>query len=547
MAAVLEFAVRGDSFDPSFVMTQPPSEPFAVLRALLEHITSTSVRLSPENLLDMVLERISCSPTSFAAHPLGVNMTKLLMASGYLNTLREAISPGSGDKRQPRVVVVGAGPVGLLHALEARSLGAKVTILEKRTNYTRNMWFDLGPSSWYASLEHVKRLGFDFQDLEIITYDSSIRSLTDQQSFTIRCQHFERVLAKTAWILGVELIYGAAFQDALPRVDGGFHAHALRSDLIQASYDYYLPFDILIAADGAVSAVRQHLGLLYEPQTTFFVDKRIPITMESLNQPTLLVNLKFEANGACPKLKLGADGAPRESFDAGMIVPGVTHVFKRFYHGRCHLQVLLTEELAKRLNFDLDDSVPWPLVHNITSFLFETPYDSISDLKDHVVETYSDQGKKLEVEKFRIVIRKASVSAMCIEAEEARVAVLLVGDASITAHYRMGVGINNGVRQLHMTRRAVREATQPSESPCLQWVKDANDQEQKELDELAKFETYLIAAEALCDYVVEMDPAKVRYFSTVWLRSREDYLLGKPALLPLHGLEFLSNCEYLSP
>ena len=36
-----------------------------------------------------------------------------------------------------RMVVVGAGPIGLRTAIEAQLLGARVTVIEKRTSFTR--------------------------------------------------------------------------------------------------------------------------------------------------------------------------------------------------------------------------------------------------------------------------------------------------------------------------------------------------------------------------------------------------------------------------
>lgn len=42
-----------------------------------------------------------------------------------------------------QIVVAGAGPVGLLSAIAALQAGAWVTVVEQRTAYRRNVWFDL--------------------------------------------------------------------------------------------------------------------------------------------------------------------------------------------------------------------------------------------------------------------------------------------------------------------------------------------------------------------------------------------------------------------
>lgn len=57
--------------------------------------------------------------------------------------------------------------------------GAKVTVVEKRSDYRRNVWFDLEPRPWSASLEKLGvplyfsslSLAFSFSFLELI-YDS---------------------------------------------------------------------------------------------------------------------------------------------------------------------------------------------------------------------------------------------------------------------------------------------------------------------------------------------------------------------------------------
>ena len=54
-----------------------------------------------------------------------------------------------------RVLVVGAGPVGLRAAIEASLLGAKVDLVEKRTSFTRNNSLHL----WPFLITDLKNLG----------------------------------------------------------------------------------------------------------------------------------------------------------------------------------------------------------------------------------------------------------------------------------------------------------------------------------------------------------------------------------------------------
>ena len=41
------------------------------------------------------------------------------------------------------IIIVGGGPVALINAIEAYKAGNLVHLIEKRTNYSRDIWFDL--------------------------------------------------------------------------------------------------------------------------------------------------------------------------------------------------------------------------------------------------------------------------------------------------------------------------------------------------------------------------------------------------------------------
>jgi hypothetical protein len=62
---------------------------------------------------------------------------------------------GSKSCAGKRVLVIGAGPVGLRAAIEAAFLGAKVDVVEKRTSFTRNNSLHL----WPFLITDLKNLG----------------------------------------------------------------------------------------------------------------------------------------------------------------------------------------------------------------------------------------------------------------------------------------------------------------------------------------------------------------------------------------------------
>ena len=59
------------------------------------------------------------------------------------------------NSERNRVLVVGAGPVGLRTAIEAQLLGARTVIVERRTKFTRNNVLKL----WKFLLNDLKSLG----------------------------------------------------------------------------------------------------------------------------------------------------------------------------------------------------------------------------------------------------------------------------------------------------------------------------------------------------------------------------------------------------
>jgi hypothetical protein len=541
---VVGYGLNAEQFDPSHLLGHDYYAPLRLLKQLYQDLVSNEGGWSGTELLDrtvakLEMENQNCLPDALSS----ITIDKWDRLSGYLNSLYH-YADEDVEKRATKTLVVGSGPIGLFHALEAHSRGSAVRIMEKRSNFTRNMWFDLGPSSWYGTLAHTKALGFGFLDLEVVEPASTDQTTPSTDSIILRCQVLQRLLAKTSSIVGIELHFDRAFHSLVSESVDGKLVAAFKS--LDGAIEDKITFDLMIAADGAQSSIRNHLGLTYLRQDRFFIDKRIPIDIQGLSQPTILVNLRPDANGACPKLKVSPrDSLVLESLEAGMSIPGVTHTFRRFYYTHCHLQVLLTAnnklvqvESAETAKFE----IPWPLLFNLTSILLENPYDNIDHLKANIVEIESPgEAKRFDVEFFRIEIRKISSSIVQPHPSTSPSLVLFIGDASITAHYRMGVGINNGVRQLEMTRNVVdRFPLSKSDIEAL------NSQEMAQLDMLALFETWLIGSEAYCDYVIGLETSKPRYSFSTWLRDRQAYQEDKDYLIPINGMEILANCEMLA-
>lgn len=142
------------------------------------------------------------------------------------------------------VVVVGGGPVGLSAALEAVDSGAQVTVIEKRAEYTRRQ--------------------------RVFLFDTSIQLLERwnvhlPREFIFGGEGEERVAVVPIHVLE-ELLEIQACKKGVHLLKAEFEAIApckklkARSDAGALTIGY----DLLIAADGAYSSVRQELGIPLE-------------------------------------------------------------------------------------------------------------------------------------------------------------------------------------------------------------------------------------------------------------------------------------------
>jgi hypothetical protein len=50
------------------------------------------------------------------------------------------------------------------------AVGADVEVVEKRSDYRRNTWFDLEPLPWSTSLNTLKSWGLFFQNVGLFLY-----------------------------------------------------------------------------------------------------------------------------------------------------------------------------------------------------------------------------------------------------------------------------------------------------------------------------------------------------------------------------------------
>jgi 3-(3-hydroxy-phenyl)propionate hydroxylase len=178
-----------------------------------------------------------------------------------------------------RVIIVGAGPVGLSLALDLNSRGIEAVVLEAGTSVSTG-----SRAICYAkrSLEILDRLGVGQRMLDkgvtwrqgkvfwrermVYQFDLLPEAGHRMPAF-VNCQQYylEQFLIERALELGIDLRLGHRVTGVAPE-DGGVGV-----EITTPVGDYALRCDWLLACDGARSTVRRALGLGFEGQV--FKDK----------------------------------------------------------------------------------------------------------------------------------------------------------------------------------------------------------------------------------------------------------------------------------
>jgi hypothetical protein len=349
------------------------------------------------------------------------------------------------------VVVVGAGPLGLASALDAYRRGANVrAVIEKRTNYTRNIWLDLYAKPWSRALDWWLHVGGDILNLETVRHDNT-------DTITVRALYLERAMALALDTLGISLLYGRIAvglcrddhgRAYVASVDDAKLTQTLPNEFAMCKSEPWaplaapLPFDIAIAADGASSDIRRIAGLATLRQEHFSIGGE-SLDMPHLHQTTTIVDFALIRGRHCPKLAEDVNGTVLDARYPAFVLKTVSTVFKRFYKNHCHLQIMWTREKGEQLMRDVrvnNGTVPWDDILDVVRVLFQQPPANVTALQAGV----------LNVNMFNVVIDAAPQNSLVWDPSPSHkpAIVTLVGDALVTAHYRLGIGINNGLSSL---------------------------------------------------------------------------------------------------
>lgn len=129
----------------------------------------------------------------------------------------------------------------------------------------------------------------------------------------------------------------------------------------------------------------------------------------------------------CPTKK--DDVAP---WDIAKFVEGVPFIFRRFFMGECHMQILFTDAKKKTLPAN---ETPWRLIQDVLKHSIEEDFSNLDELKNEITQIDIVDVKMNRAEKGTIWLPNNKVA-------------VLLGDSVMSAHYRLGIGINNALNTM---------------------------------------------------------------------------------------------------
>ncbi len=376
----------------------------------------------------------------------------------------------SNGCRNIRVIVVGAGPVGMTTAIASWRAGANVSVYEQRMTPTRQHWFD----SYGISVSLLISWGIRHLPKEEVILPSEDFCFRDgvpvprKCILTHQCHVVERFLRYVGALAGIPIFTGQRFAsfDA-----AGNQALALFRGP-EPSTPKHEPFDVLFGCDGTRSIVRNELGLSFRPQNQFAAIPSSPhhrseytprqfIHPNGISQISVILAFETTMDGVCPPYR--EDIGP---FHPLLVQPmgSVVAVFKRFFSPFCELQILFSHSMELSVPRNMKSGkqyadkswFPWQHIVAVCNKILVANISSANQLRsllqlhnrneDKCTGDLHDCGRRHAL-LFRSEISRASHIWSKSPGNTSGL-VLLRGDALVNAHYRLGIGINHAMQQL---------------------------------------------------------------------------------------------------
>ena len=261
---------------------------------------------------------------------------------------------------QAHVIVVGAGPVGLVSALLLANQGVKVTVLESAPALNQ----DLRASTFHPpTLDMLAPLGLtdelvsqglvarytqqrDRQEGVIAEFDMSLIAPDTDHPFRLQCEQWkltQMIQAKLNPMPHVQILFDAKVTQVTQSADEVQVAFKLTNEARTLQADY------LIGADGAWSAVRRSLNIEFEG---FTYPERF-----------LVVSTAFEYADHLPQLSYVNYCSDPKEWCVLLRVPTLWRVLFPTKVEETDEEVMGDESVERRLQGLLPQAVPYQTVH----------------------------------------------------------------------------------------------------------------------------------------------------------------------------------------
>ncbi len=142
----------------------------------------------------------------------------------------------------PSVVIVGGGPAGLATAIEAHEKGLEVTVVEKRTDYSRKQ----GVFLFDTSLRLLEKWQVDMTPITVVDIGGG------ERIGVVVLKELEEKLDARLQAKGIRKIVGECL---------GVSPDKRTACIVSDGRLFTLAYDIIVAADGSHSQIRKALGI----------------------------------------------------------------------------------------------------------------------------------------------------------------------------------------------------------------------------------------------------------------------------------------------
>ena len=202
-----------------------------------------------------------------------------------------------------------------------------------------------------------------------------------------------------------------------------------------------------------------------------------------------------------------------------------------------------------------NDKIDWNFFRNIVNQCVESKFNStehlLHSIKNRVSKNHSFEK---DVDFVNVSISKSDFSVKLfnnrfgindsddLASNKLNNAVVLVGDAAVTAHFRLGIGINSVFDQLEYFENFIIEIAEGEHFYKAAKVFDSV--LSKHQEQVSQFEVLSILYEAYCDYLVFIDP-NVTSLMDAMLIYGKDFNINDYNEFPYSYNEVVSNCQYI--